>query len=87
MKSDSSSRVSECDLVTDAQVGFGQSSQYQAQQSSFGQPSSDSVKSKIIHLISAIRTLLRSRLDPPLLTLVPLAIVNVVVIVYKLILG
>jgi hypothetical protein len=42
-------------------VGFGQSSQYQTQQTSFGTSSTESVKSKIIHLISAIRTLLRSK--------------------------
>ncbi|SAM09341.1 hypothetical protein [Absidia glauca] len=42
-----------------------------------GDPQSQSVKHKIIHLISAVRTLMR----------IPLIAINIVVIVYELILG
>ncbi|AET38979.1 Yos1p Ecym_3499 [Eremothecium cymbalariae DBVPG len=53
-------------------IGLGSKSN----QPSFGQPE-NSTKSKLIHLISAVQTLLR----------IPLIAINILVIVYELILG
>lgn len=61
-------------------IGWGSTTGGQADQygfSSGGDNSDTSVKTKLINLISAIRTLLR----------VPLIAINIIVIVYELILG
>ncbi|KAJ3050752.1 hypothetical protein HK097_008254 [Rhizophlyctis rosea] len=55
-----------------ARIGMGQTSQQQQ----FGDPS-NSIRYKIINLMSAIRTLLRF----------PLVAINIIVIVYELLLG
>ncbi|ODV78955.1 Yos1-like protein [Suhomyces tanzawaensis NRRL Y-17324] len=57
-------------------IGWG-STKTSGQQFQYGGEGDSSVKTKLINLISAIRTLLR----------VPLIAVNVVVIMYELILG